>query len=408
MRITSPACIHSESLNGDSRKGIAMRRHILDLAVAVLLGGFVLTGYSCSGGSEGTPEGTRRVIMPAGTVHDGWYFAAGDEVIISGTVNGDAYVAAGMVEVDGEVYGDLIVAGGSVTINGRISDDVRAAGGNVECNGFIGKNLTAAGGTVRTGRESRIGGGVLAAGGSILIGGAVTRDVLLASGKATVSGTVDGNATVTGEALTLLPGGRVGGNLKVITNNKDRVEIAPDAVGGTVEIVAKQPRDVPRILGFRRGEFWFRIAWVLSLIVTTLVWMQLFPRLLASFGSAVLARPGRCVLWGLAGIVAIPMLIVILAATVVGIPLAFLLLAVTLWLIYISQLSLGVAFGLRALGGDGRWRLFLASVAGVILVHLLTLVPYLGVLLVVAGLILGLGSVLVLLGDWWTAREQRQ
>jgi cytoskeletal protein CcmA (bactofilin family) len=400
--------VYRESRHGEFWKGIVMRHRIPDLAAAVLLGGLALTGFSCGGGIEEAPGGKRHVTLPAGTVHEGWYFAAGDEVIISGTVNGDAYIAAGMVQVDGEVNGDLIVAGGSVTINGQISDDVRAAGGNVECNGSVGRNFTAAGGTVRTGKESRIGGGVLAAGGTIMIGGEVTRDILLASGKATVSGTVDGNATVTGEALTLLPGGRVGGNLKVITNNKDRVEIAPDAVGGTVEIVAKQPRDVPRILGFRKGEFWFRIAWVLSLIVTTLVWMLLFPRLLASFGSTVLARPGWCILWGLAAIIAIPMLMIILAITVAGIPLAFLLLAVTLWLIYISQLSLGVAFGLRALGGDGRWRLFLASVAGVILVHVLMLVPYLGALLIVAGLILGLGSALVLIGDWWTARGQRQ
>ncbi len=385
-----------------------MRNRILDGVAAVLLAGLVITGYSCDGGSEDAPGEKRRVVLPAGEVHEGWFFAAANQVIISGTVNGDAYVAGGTVQVDGEINGDLIVAGGSVTINGEISDNVRAAGGTVECNGSVGKNLTAAGGALRTGKASRIGGGVIAAGGRIMIGGEVVRDVLLASGEATVSGNVRGNATVTGEVLSLLPGARVGGNLKVITNNKDRVEIAPDAVGGTVEIVAKQTRDVPRILGFRKGEFWFRIAWVMSLILTTLVWVLLSPTLLASFGKTVLARPGWCVLWGLAGVVALPILIIILAITVIGIPLAFLLLATTLWLIYISQLSLGVAFGLRALGGDGRWRLFLASVAGVILVHVLMLVPYLGVLLVVAGLILGLGSVFVLLGDWRTVREQRQ
>lgn len=383
-----------------------MRHRILDVVAAVLLGGVALTGYSCGGGSEETPGEKRRVVLPAGEVHEGWYFAAGNQVIISGTVNGDAYVAGGMVQVDGEINGDLIVAGGSVTINGQISDDVRAAGGNVECNGSVGKNLTAAGGSVRTGRESRIGGGVLAAGGSIAVGGEVGRDVLLASGKVTVSGSIEGDATVTGEALSLLPGGRVGGNLKVITKSKDRVDIAPDAVGGTVDIVAKQSRDVPHILGFRKGEFWFRVAWVLSLIVTTLVWVLLFPKHLATFGSTVLARPGWCVLWGVAGIVAIPLLMIILTITVIGIPLAFLLLAVYLWVVYISQLSLGVAFGLRALGGDGRWRFFLASVAGVVLIHVLMLVPYLGVLLIIAGLILGLGSVLLLLGDRWTARGQ--
>jgi hypothetical protein len=388
------------------RKEIVMRQHMLDVLAAVLLGGLVITGYSCGGGSEEPSGEKRRVILPAGEVHEGWYFAGGDRVIISGVVNGDAFVAGGMVQVDGEINGDLIVAGGSVTINGQVSDDVRAAGGSVECNGSVGKNLTAAGGTVRTGRESRIGGGVLAAGGSITIGGEVGRDVLLATGEATLSGKVDGNATVTGEALTLLPGGRVSGNLKVITKNKDRVEIAPDAVGGTVEIVAKEPRDVPRILGFRKGEFWVRVVWILSLIVTALVWVMVFPKFLVSFGSTVLGRPGWCVLWGLAGIVAIPTVMVILAISVIGIPLAFLLLAIYIWLIYFSQLSLGVAFGLRALGGDGKWRFFLASAAGIILVHVLMLVPYLGVLLIIAGLILGLGSVLQLLGDRWMSREQ--
>jgi cytoskeletal protein CcmA (bactofilin family) len=383
-----------------------MRQRILDFATAVLVGGLVLTGFSCGGGSEETPGEKRRVVLPAGEVHEGWYFAAGDQVIISGTVNGDAYVAGGMVQVDGEINGDLIVAGGSVIINGQISDDVRAAGGNVECNGSVGKNLTAAGGNVRTGRGSEIGGGVLAAGGNITLGGEVVRDVILASGNATVSGRIDGNATMTGDALTVLPGGRVNGNLKVITKNKERVDIAPDAVGGTVEILTQQSRDAARLLGFQKGEFWFRVLWVLSLVATTVVWVLFSPKLLTSFGSTLLARPGWCVLWGLAGIIAIPLVVLLLAITVIGIPLALLLLCCYLWLMYISQLSLGVAFGLRALGGAGRWRLFLVSVAGIVLVHVLLLVPYLGVLLMIAGLILGLGSVLLMLGDWWTTRGQ--
>ena len=40
----------------------------------------------------------RRVLLPAGEVHEGWYFAAGERVVIQGTVNGDAYVAGGNVQ----------------------------------------------------------------------------------------------------------------------------------------------------------------------------------------------------------------------------------------------------------------------------------------------------------------------
>ncbi len=112
--------------------------------------------WGCSGDSRNGV--VKRVVLPADEVHEGWYFASGDQVIIQGTVNGDVYVAGGMVQVDGIVNGDLLAAGGAVVINGRVSDDVRAAGGNVECNGSVGKNVTVAGGNVRLSRGAEVGG----------------------------------------------------------------------------------------------------------------------------------------------------------------------------------------------------------------------------------------------------------
>ena len=92
---------------------------------------FGLVAVSCNGWEHQQDRKTKRVSLGANEVHNGWYFGAGDEVVIEGTVNGDAYVAGGYVEIDGTINGDLLVAGGMVTINGKVTDHVRGAGGTI-------------------------------------------------------------------------------------------------------------------------------------------------------------------------------------------------------------------------------------------------------------------------------------
>ena len=88
-----------------------MKPRIVLNIVTIILAAALLP--ACKEGGEKTH---RKVILPVGEVHEGWYFAAGDEVLLEGTVNGDVYAAGGMVEIDGTINGDLIVAGGQVNV----------------------------------------------------------------------------------------------------------------------------------------------------------------------------------------------------------------------------------------------------------------------------------------------------
>jgi len=88
-----------------------MKTYLKRILLGVLLFG-VITGFSAQYKSE------RRVVLPANEIHEGWFFAAGSEVVIDGTVNGDLYAAAGIVEINGTVKGDVLAAGGQVVING--------------------------------------------------------------------------------------------------------------------------------------------------------------------------------------------------------------------------------------------------------------------------------------------------
>ena len=360
-----------------------------------------LLTFSCGGEQFRRMQEGEQVVLPAGETHEGWYFAGGDRVLIQGTVNGDAYVAGGQVQIEGTINGDLLVAGGQVTISGRVADDVRAAGGLIALEGTVGKNVTVAGGAVRVGRAAEIGGGLLAAGGNLDLLGSVNREVRAASGEMTLTGKVQGNLTFTGDRLSVIQGARVGGNLHAYVEDKDRVKIADGVVSGTTEITVHEVKPESRILGRGPWQFWFKVLWVLSLLVTALVCVLLLPKHLADVGATILHRPGMSALWGILGIILMPVAILILLVTIVGLPLGLLLLASFLWLLYVSQLTLGVALGERFFVKEPKTsgKRFWAYVLGIIIIQALTLIPYVCVLINLAGVVFGVGALLLVVWD---------
>lgn len=360
---------------------------------------FLITSslISCSG--EEHPEGKRikRVFLPADETHEGWFFAAGDQVIIEGTVNGDAYIAGRVVEVNGTVNGDLLVAGGQVTVSGVVSDDIRAAGAALRFNGKVGKNISAAGGTVAIGKSGAIGGSVLSACAAFQTAGTISREARIAAGDMMVTGTVKGDVHFGGKNLSILPGGKVAGNLRAYVKEKDRVEFGEGNVLGKVEILTREERPYAYILGYRPFQFWFRIFWACSLLLTGLVLVFAFPRQLTGIGTTISQLPGKSFLWGIAGLILIPVVSVLLMATVAGIPLGLFFLSTFFWIAYLSQLSLGVLLGhyLFDIEGKTRWNLFWAFAVGVVIIQALTFVPYVRIIVILAGLFFGSGAILL-------------
>ncbi len=354
---------------------------------------------SCNEGFYSREKKMKRVLLPANEVHQGWYFAAGDQVVIEGTINGDAYVAGGFVEVDGTINGDLLVAGGMVTVGGTVSDDIRAVGGTLQFNGKVGKNVSAAGGSVTIAKSAAINGSVLAACGNLEVVGTISRGAKIAAGDAGVSGTIKGNVDFAGGRFTALPGAKIGGNIEARVREKEHVEITEGTVLGTVKILTAERGQIRRILGYHAWRFWSKILWACSLLLTGLALIFVFPKQLIGIGSTIGHRPGTTLLWGIGGLILIPISFGVLFITIIGIPLGLLLLAIFLWLCYLSQLSLGVLVGHRLLGTEKKkgWNLFWGFAVGVLIVQALTFIPYVRFLVVVAGLVFGIGAILLVL-----------
>jgi cytoskeletal protein CcmA (bactofilin family) len=376
-----------------------MSLHRVCVFTAIVVGmGIGLPACRPGSGNFGRHEG-KTIILPAGEVHEGWYFAAGDRVIINGTINGDAYLAGGAVEVNGTINGDLLAAGGWVRVDGKVVEDARVAGGTVEVAGEVGKNVTAAGGTVTVTPSGTVGAGLLAAGGTVGVSGAVKKDALLAGGMVEITGKVDGNVQIGADQIGVYRGAVIGGSLSVDTESKEKARIDDGTVKGTITIEERKPHEQTTILGMGQFRFWFKLIWLCGLLLTGLIFFLLTRKGFMDYTKIVRHDAAMGLLWGLAGVIGIPIICIILFVTVIGIPLGLILLALYLILLYLSQLSLAVLAGDLIFKTEQKsgWVVFWAFVAGMVLFQILSFVPILGGLLQIAALLLGVGACILMI-----------
>ena len=382
---------------------MAMKSRIVSSIRFFLYLVLALVVVACSDWENRSDRKAKRIILGANEVHEGWYFAAGDQVVIEGTINGDAYVAGGVVDVEGTINGDLITAGGMVTVGGTVSDHIRAAGATVHLNGKVGKDVSVAGGTIVVGRSGDVSGNLLAACGNLDIIGKVEKEARIISGDAQVDGSIKGDVNFAGNYLTVGEGAFVGGNLNAKVKDKDRVKISDGTVHGKVDVVLGEELARAKILGYSVWVFWMKIFWFFGLLVVGLMMVLVAPARLRSMGTTITGRFGEVVIWGILGMIVIPVLSGICFVTLIGIPVGLFLITLLLWLLYFSQFALPLVMAETALmlEGKGRMVIFGALAAGLVIIEALTFVPYVGFLVCLANSILGLGALLLVLkGEW--------
>ena len=336
--------------------------------LAVLLVLAALPGVVAAQAADSTRAGG-TVTVDEGETVDGNFVATGGTVVVAGRVTGDAEVTAGTVIVTrtGVVEGDLRAFAGSVILEGDVGGDASIAAGSLLV------------------REGAIVAGALEA----------------AAGDVRVNGRVDGDARFAGETVTLGPSAVVGGGVEY---DAETFTADPDArVAGTVtrtDDVAFASDfgapgfvggfDVPSGAAIPRGFF---AAW--GLVVNLLVGaaaVALLPRFTAEVTDAGLENTLKSGGVGLLAVIAVPVLLVVLLVTIVGIPLSLvgaLAFALVLWLTAVyGSLILGTWL-LSLVDRESVWG---ALVLGLVAFTALEFVPFVGELLQLVLVLVGLGA----------------
>lgn len=321
-------------------------------------------------------------------------FAAGGDLIVTGRAGGDLIAAGGSVDIAAGDALDVIAAGGQLFVEGPVGEDAILAGGSVTISGSVAEDLIATGGQVRVSRGARIGDDVLIAGGSVRLDGDVGGNAVLAGGRLAVGGTIDGDLKAAGGRLEILSGARIAGSVSF--RGGEAPVISPGAViGGEVEYVAEER--FGRYSDGHRGIGWGGGVWLaLTMIVTGIVVILLLPGIANGGADRLRERPLASALIGLALLAGIPVLAMLLMATVIGIPLGVIVMA-----LYPASLFVGFVVAAFALS---EWALhrrvttprllqrFGAFALVVAALFLAFAIPWVGGWLALITLLFGLGA----------------
>ena len=389
-------------------------------------------------------SGDQVIIGPDEVVDDDLY-ATANEIVVEGTIRGDLVAFGRSVTVDGTVEGDLIGAGQSVEIGGEVDDDVRIAGQALLLNedASVGDDLIAAAYSLQNEPESNVGGTLWYAGYQALLAGTVGEDLAGAANALTLGGEIGGDADVDvdGEeggaappafvpvpqvpiptvepGLTLTDSALIGGNLTYQSSTEAQIDPGARIEGDVVreerpveeeeEEAARSPltETVLDALGS-----------LVALILVGLLLVWIVPGWIRHRAYTVLERPLASLGWGLLGLVAFPilgvvvLLVTILLAIVLGLLtlgglvaliivlglLAEAALVLALWVStgYLAQIVVSFLAGVLLVEairpGRGRGRV-LPLVVGLILYVVLRAIPVLGPLVSLAVVLLGLGAI---------------
>jgi cytoskeletal protein CcmA (bactofilin family) len=104
-----------------------------------------------------------------GQTVQGNLYLAGSNPTMAGTVNGDLLMAGGTVNVSGNVGADAMLAGGNVNVTGPIGGDLRAAGGSLVVNTRVNGEAVLFGGDITVGPQAVIAGDLVANGGKVSV-----------------------------------------------------------------------------------------------------------------------------------------------------------------------------------------------------------------------------------------------
>lgn len=226
--------------------------------------------------------------------------------------------------------------------------------------------------------------GVYIASGDLLLAGRVDGDVVLAAGDATVSGRIDGDLVTFGGQARLLPRAFVGGD---ITYGDERPLVAGTAIVRG-EINEEDWDDSAEFLPFI-GAFVFWLGITASMAILGVLLLLIAPRAADALYARSRERVGPVIAIGFAVGISLPLLAGLALITVVGIPLAFLIGLALLPLAALAYVTTAYALG-RRIVGEPRSRLW-SFLAGLAILRALALIPFLGFLVGLAAVIVGLG-----------------
>src|SRR5436309_5154718 len=330
------------------------------------------------------------VTVAANETVDDTLLAAGNTVRVEGVVNGDLLAFARTLEVRGTVKGDLVSFAKRTLVSGTVEGRIYNFSQSLDLDGQLGHSIYGWVQSLRVDNRAQVGEGIVVGAGDISLEGEVKRSATIFAGNADVSGTIGRDLTMAGGSLTLTNAARVGCKLSTRVRHMKDVNIADGAsIAGKRDIQVRVRKSQ-----FTRPRFYLHQAvWLAAAMLVGWLGLVLFPGFFQACTRAVGAG-WRSLGLGVGMLVGVPVAIILGAITLVGIPVALIAFAVYLGAIYLAKSWVGSFPGRMLLKPSGATRRawLLGLLVGLLILTIVGFIPYLGGLVRLAMVCLGLGA----------------
>ncbi len=297
----------------------------------------------------------------------------GNQVELTGELDGDVYVFAQSLISKAVINGDLLGAVGAGLISGNVNGNIRMLGSEITITSNA-RNATIAAGTLILGEQSQLNDVLSLAQRSEFRG--VTRNIHAQGVNVTLAGTTTERVQLQAQKVFLDPQTSIEGSLGVVSKQKpeqfDSIEI-----GGTREFQLQKKH-----AKINPANELVKFFWVLVMVYLI--------RNITSLKSSILSFiPGpRTLLIPLVGLLLTPIIAILLALTIIGLPLTAVL--GLLWVIgLILAKPLFAIFAAEYVSRQKQWNIHLSILITTVAIGLLVNLPFLGSLISLAIFLFG-------------------
>ena len=323
--------------------------------------------------------------------------SAAEVVEIYGYLEDDLFAAANNIVIGGTITDDAIMGAGSINLNGSVGDMVVAAGESITINGEVGGDLFIAGNEIRLTPDAIIRGNVIIAGNEVQLENSTIEGWLRIYGnEVRLGGTVNRYVDLYVNDLTFADNYNPLEATTFTTSSAIKAEDIPNAPENLTIIVEKQDGWAVKLL----FSLWISI----SILIIGMLLLTIFPQTTVDLYRFSQEHYMKNTFIGLLLFLGIPIISILLLLLIFTIPLSFIIWTLYTITLLISYLLVALLFGSLAIRyfkteafTDYYWGLIL----GMVIIFLLTMIPYAGPIINVILIFYGLGSVL---RYFWTMR----
>lgn len=326
--------------------------------------------------------------LPSGEVVKNDLIVGGASVQIDGDVEGDLISFGQKLTVNGHITGDVIAFGQFVRVNGRVDGNVRAFANVVSLSGPVGKNVSVFAGSTDLDSKSQVGGGMMLFVGDATLDGRLSRDLLGFIGRTVINGFIGGDLRLTGDHLTIGDRAEIDGKASYKGQHQPTVsQRAKLASPLEIEIVKRRP-NYSSVRYYLKQALSWGAAFAFGLVLILLM---------PGFFTDVVRSARRYLpasLLGVATLVGVPFLAILACITIVG--LAVGVGGLLLWIValYSAQVFVAAWLGELLMGAPAGTGAVIGRLAvGLVILKVVGMLPYVGPLIKLLVLFLGLGSI---------------